>query len=294
MRHTGLSQIISQIKNFPTLPAIAARVLLVVSDPESTAGDLTGVILPDPAMTMSILKIANSAFLGLPKKVATLQHAIAIMGFNEIQNLVLAKAICQSFKGIEKNSKFDLHKFWMHSFLCGLAAKIIAADEKGVNSVFFVAGLIHDIGKLVILTVFPEEFSQLATQSTALCDESLELEKSTFGLGHDDAGLRLARRWFLPSNLASAAGFHHNFQKADPPDIFSLTVHLADMLAHLVDAKEENGEKQFYRERLSDDYRRTAAATHGLTLTPEKIDRYEQELNAARQENIAILQMFIG
>lgn len=294
MNNIRLSQIVSNIESFPTLPSIVAQVLKVVADPESTAGDLTDVILPDPAMTTSILKVANSAFLGLPKKVATLRHAISIMGFNEIRNLVMARAICQSFKHFENIPKFDLREFWVHSFLSALAAKLIADDVKCNHSEFFVAGLVHDIGKLVIFMVYPEEFCRLEGSSAAGDPALLELERRTFGLGHDDVGLRLARRWFLPPNLAEAAGYHHNFQESDASGPVAIIIHLADLLAHLVNAEKADIEKRFYRESFLDKHCIAAAASHGLKLSAEKLNQYEKSLEKDRQENSGVLQLFIG
>ena len=139
-----------KIDSFPTLPTVVTRVMQVTADPKSSTKDLLAIISPDQSLTMSILKMANSAFFGLPREISSLQQALTILGFKEIQNLVLAKAVFNSFKNIQKNGPFNINKFWEHSFLCGLLSKIIANDIKKDNNEFFVAGLIHDIGKLII------------------------------------------------------------------------------------------------------------------------------------------------
>ncbi len=294
MTTNNLNLIINKINSFPTLPSIVAQVLRVVAKPESTAGELAEVITPDPAMTMSILKIANSAFLGLPKRVVTLQHAVAIMGFDEIRNLVLAKAVCQSFKALNKNAKFDIRQFWSHSFLCGLAAKLIASQSKKLNNEFFVAGLVHDIGKLVIYMVFPEEYCNMATDHTAGGPQLIAAEKDNFGLSHDEVGLRLARRWFLPPNLTAAIGFHHYPHANEEIPEFAIIAHLADLLARIAAAREASMDADEYVELFLGPATLNLAKSCHLKLSAALLDKLEQDLAASKEENSAILQMLLN
>jgi len=145
----------SRIHSFPSLPAVVSKVLDVIASESSTMGDLTDVIKLDPPFSTDILRLANSAFFGRLMEVSTLKQAVSVLGFNEIRNLVLSKAVFNNFKNLTKNSQFDIRNFWEHSFLCGLAGKIIAADLHKDPNECFMAGLIHDIGKLIFYLELP-------------------------------------------------------------------------------------------------------------------------------------------
>jgi len=151
----------SRIYSFPSLPAVVSKVLDVIASENSTMGDLTDVIKLDPPFSTDILRLANSAFFGRLMEVSTLKQAVSVLGFNEIRNLVLSKAVFNNFKNLTKSSQFDIRIFWQHSFLCGLAGKIIASDLHEDRGECFMAGLIHDIGKLIIYLELPEEFLKI-------------------------------------------------------------------------------------------------------------------------------------
>ncbi len=291
MNPPNSAAIINRINSFPTLPSIVAQVMQVIADPQSSARDLSEVIIADPAMTAMILKIANSPFFGLPKKVASLQHAIAIIGFSEIRNLVLARSICQSFKTLPKNAKFDMRRFWNHSFLCGLAAKIIAADFKPGNIEFFVAGLIHDIGKLVLYMVHPQEFCRLSMEDKMGGPQLRVAEKAAFGFAHDEAGMRLVKRWLLPTTLVAGVGFHHQPYNAKDHPVHALVVHLADLLARLNETKEENIDVSGLRESFFQDDTLVLAQSCGLELTPAVLSKFEHSLDMHAKEDASLFQM---
>jgi len=134
------------IQSFPTLPTVVNRVMEITANPESSTTELMDVIRPDISLTAVILKTANSAFFGLSRKVSTLDQAITILGFKEIRNVVIARAVFDSFKHLKKDKQFNINSFWEHSFVCGIVAKVIAQDMKYPANEFFIAGLIHDIG----------------------------------------------------------------------------------------------------------------------------------------------------
>ena len=126
MTDSKLNAIIRQVDSFPALPATVNKVMEVTGNPESTAHDLMRAILPDQSMCATILKIANSAFFGMPREVATMEKAVVVLGFNEIRNIVLGKAVFTSFQKMPKQNREETNLFWEHSFTCGIAAKIIA------------------------------------------------------------------------------------------------------------------------------------------------------------------------
>lgn len=219
------------IESLPALPATVTNVLAVTADPDSTADELMKAILPDQTMCSAILKVANSAFYGLPREVSTLQRAVVILGYEEIRNIVIGKAIFASFPKLGKNNKQNVGLFWEHAFTCGLAAKIIAEHYKIRASEFFVAGLIHDIGKLAMLVTFPDEYPLLRELANLEQLNSTAEEETTFSINHAQVGMQLTNKWLLPEQLVTAAGFHHNPQDAPSHRQYPLIVQLADTLS---------------------------------------------------------------
>ena len=244
MDSNAASTLIAKIDSMPTLPTVALRVMEVTSNPKSSANDLMEIIGPDISLTAKILKIANSPFYGFTKEISSLQHAVTVLGFKEIRNMVISTIAFDSFKNFKKNDKFDISKFWRHSFCCGLAAKIIAVELKNTSSELFVAGLIHDIGKLVMYIAFPVEFLKLVNMVSPLRLKytAFEAEKNVFEIIHDEVGMMLLKKWMFPESLITAVGFHHHPQEADKKSPFPIIIHVADILAHVYEMHAEDEE----------------------------------------------------
>jgi HD-like signal output (HDOD) protein len=243
MNETKAISIDTQIASLPPLPITVTNVLAVANDPESSANDLVKAILPDQSMCIAVLKIANSALYGRPKKVDSLETAVTVLGFNEVQNIVLAKAAVQAFQPIFKTHEQDLNMFWDHAFTCGLAARIVGEHINLPSGQFFVAGLLHDIGKLAMLLAFGERYSTgkwLTGISTA---EKLKEEKETFAITHDIVGSRLLQCWQFPENLISALQYHHAPGDAEKLQGYPLVIQLADFLSFIYIQPEKPDEK---------------------------------------------------
>lgn len=225
------AQIERKIESFPALPTVVAQVLKVTNDPESSAADLMEAIQPDPSMCTAILKVANSALFGQPKKVSSLERAITLLGFNEIESIVLGKAVVTSFQQTLVGHEDELKEFWQHSFTCGLAAKIIAVHLNLSSGQFFIAGLIHDIGKLAMLLSFPKEYGSTGFLNRFSTHQQLQQETKLFGLSHELIGGKLLQKWNFPQNLLFSIGFHHQPAQAPRQNGYPLVIQLADVLA---------------------------------------------------------------
>jgi len=234
MTTSKYEEIERQIDSFPSLPAIVAQVLSVTDNPDSSVQDLIQVILPDQSMCVAILKIANSALYGRSEKVSSLEMAIMVLGFNEVQNIVLSRTIVTAFDSVCKKNKTVIDQFWDHSFTCGIAAKTIA-EHLGLSSPgqFFVGGLIHDIGKLAMLLTFPSEYLPSYWLAGFSSEEKLQEERRTFSITHGEIGSYLLRRWHFPDSLLSAIEYHHAPGEASIHKGFPLLIQLADVLAFL-------------------------------------------------------------
>ena len=234
MTNANYQAILNTVDSFPPLPSTATKVLQVTATPESSAHDLMEAILPDPAMCTAILKVANSAFYGRPREVDSLDTAVMILGFNEIQSIVLGKAVFDSFKNVSnKHREIDL--FWSHSLTCGLASKIIAEKFSLSPGTFFIAGLIHDLGKLALLLTFPKEYAPDIWFVNQNFHNITNAETEKFTLSHGQVAARLLKRWLFPPSLISSTEHHHAPELATEHPKLPLIVQLADFFSYLIE-----------------------------------------------------------
>lgn len=229
---TTRSELIKQhIDSFPVLPVTVTRLMKVTNDPEGSAQDVMEAILPDQSLCLTVLKIANSALFGRPKQVDSLKRAVAILGFNEVQRIALTKVLINSFSKIARRHKVVVDKFWAHSFMCGLAARVIARDLKISPDTAFMGGLIHDIGKLIMLETFADDYALGDWMTLFSNEEILHDELKMFSFTHDMVGGQLLRKWLFPENLITAVAYHHRPGEAVDDKDFVHIIQLADLLS---------------------------------------------------------------
>ena len=300
MSSQAASTLIARLKSIPTLPAVALHVLEITANTKSSANDLMEIISPDVSLTAKILKIANSPFYGLTREVSSLQHAVTILGFKEIRNLVISTVAFDSFKNLKQDGKFDINKFWKHSFYCALAAKTIAVDLEIESNELFVAGLVHDIGKLAMYVTFPSEFMMQLEIMNPLKIKytSFETEKEVFGMTHDEVGMKLLKKWMFPENLLTAVGYHHRPQDADKQSLFPIIVHIADILTHVHEMQTEDVEKEgegepfqaelFYGDAIN------LSRSFGIDWNIADLNRFQQTLQESIKREADTLKLFFS
>jgi HD-like signal output (HDOD) protein len=223
--------IAQQIEAFPLMPITVSKVIEVTNNPESSANDLVKAILPDQTMCIAILKLANSVLYGRPKQVTSLEGAVTVLGFNEIQNIVLAKAAVKAFKRIPKEHRKEIDMLWEHAFTCGLAARIIGEYINQPSGQFFIAGLLHDIGKLAMLLILGKKYHTSKWLSGMSNTTKLEEEKKTFAITHDEVGGKLLKHWQFPDTLIAAVNYHHKPHNDPNLQIYPLVIQVADFLS---------------------------------------------------------------
>ena len=150
---------IESIDDLPTLPTVASQIIGMASSPMTNAADVGRMIEQDQALTAKVLKLVNSAFYGFPGQIKSIQHAVVIMGFNKVKNVVVTASVFDMAKG-RKSDRLDLSRFWQHSLGTAVSAKVAT---KGLNSALqpddaFVGGLVHDIGKLILDQFLADEY----------------------------------------------------------------------------------------------------------------------------------------
>ncbi|THB70794.1 MAG: HDOD domain-containing protein [Desulfobulbaceae bacterium] len=257
------SPIEKQLEALPPLPLTVTKVIEVTANPESSANDLVKAILPDQTMCVTILKFANSVLYGRPKKVSSLETAVMVLGFNEIQGIVMGKAAVASFNKLFEEHRSMLDQFWTHAFNCGLAARIVSENMSLKSGQFFMAGLLHDIGKLAMALSFKDKYMDEDWLLSFSTSKIQAREKELFSISHDEIGARLLERWKFPNNLVSALRYHHAPGEAESMPGYPLVIQVADFLSHMLNLKE------------TPDERRLKSALHHYL--PEFESRWQQE-----------------
>ncbi|MCS6774940.1 MAG: HDOD domain-containing protein [Chthonomonadaceae bacterium] len=229
---------IARATTLPILPDIATTVLAMSDDPDYSARDYERVISRDTALTAKILRTANSPLFGGNGQITSLQRAITLLGMNTLRSICIAVAFQSSLYNRRLNRRFDPVHFWQHSMATGCAARVLACIMQCPRSgEAFLAGLLHDIGKLVLGLYLPEELDRVYDLMQAKHISQYEAEQICFdGLTHQDVGRMAAERWNLPSVYVTPIAKHHN-PTEDVFEIDPLTacVHVGNCIAHEID-----------------------------------------------------------
>jgi HD-like signal output (HDOD) protein len=213
-----------------SFPDIYYRIQKVLSDPKSSASYLAEVISKDTSLSTNLLKIANSAFYGRPSKVDTVTRAITLIGLNEISTLAMGVLAMRFFKGIPQKL-IDMRTFWIHCIACGSIASIIARNTKGLDEErFFVAGILHDMGRLVTAIAMPQRTVQAILESRNRRTPLFHIEKELFGYDHAWVASLLLRKWNFPVALENMVKFHHEPANAPQPLDASI-IHFANIMS---------------------------------------------------------------
>ncbi len=238
------ARIVSSIDAFAPLPSVAMRVLDMVADSETTAGDLEEVLRSDVSLVTSVLKLANSAFYGVRRQVDSLRHALLLLGKSEVQSLVLSRVMFQAFKNPKGVQKTMMVGVWKHSLECGLAAETISRQLGEGDSIFFLGGMLHDVGKLIVIEKFLEEIDGFEHYETLDEEDGLVVELNLIGCGHDELGAMLLHRWMFPEELEQMVRVHHDYNGIASCSRVEQILILANLLCRWVVAQDllEKGE----------------------------------------------------
>jgi putative nucleotidyltransferase with HDIG domain len=210
-------KLIALVERMPAFPKSVQQVVQLTSDINASAKDIVRVIECDPVMTVKILKAINSSFYGLPHKITSVQRAVVHIGMNTIKNIALGVAAMGMLKPNNK-ANFDTSKFLLHSLTTAAISKILA-ERMGLSSSqcsdCFVAGLLHDFGKVVFAEFMPAEFKLALEKSKEQQLPLHQTELEFIGLNHAQAGKMLAERWELSELLIDAVAEHHNLEPSN-------------------------------------------------------------------------------
>lgn len=203
-----IAELVKDVKDLVPLPKAYLRIQELVNDPGSSLNDVTKVIVNDTALTSRILRIANSAYMGLACKVDTVGRAVQVLGLSQVHDLALAGAAVGSLTRI-KTAVLDVGDFWRRSVYCAVVARIISKQRRSVSPErLFVSGLLHDTGHLLLAHRHPERYSELRARSIETRRSMAAIEQEELGFSYADLGAALLHSWQLPAAIVTPV-LHH-------------------------------------------------------------------------------------
>jgi len=231
MKSKKIDRIINSIGKLPVLPAVYMKLTHLLNVPDTSIRMISNIISEDQAVAAMVLKIVNSAAYGFYNRIGDLQHAIVILGLNEIKSLVLATSMYKVVNEFKSSSAFDMQEFWKHSIGCAISARVLAetADLKSPEDVF-TAGLLHDIGKLIHAAYLREEFDGVVANVVETGSQMSESEKKILGFDHAQTGSALAEKWRLPRETVNMIAHHHLSYMPDTLTKEIAAVHIGNSL----------------------------------------------------------------
>lgn len=219
-----------------SVPELYVRINEAVENPGASAAEIGKIISQDPALTAHLLRIANSPLYGYSTKIDTISRAIMVIGTRGLRDLVLAASAVDVFAKIP-SEVLSIASFWRHSIYSAVIARILANKCNVLHSErLFVAGLLHDIGRLLIFYKLPEMAREALYQARSLNQMPCQAERDVMGFDHAEVGGEILRTWHLPESIAEAITHHHNPDGTIGYRLEAAIIHLANSLAHTVES----------------------------------------------------------
>lgn len=278
------ADLVNEIERLASFPEVALRVSEVLDDDRSSAGDIGKLIEPDPALSAALLRIANSGAYRAGGGVDNVESAVKTVGMREVRDITFAISATSAFQGIP-NELISVEDFWLHSLYCACAAQNLSRVTRRCRGVsLFTAGLLHDIGQLVLFSQYPDQ-ARTALQNHARSEYELPIchfEREVFGFDHTEVGEALAERWQFPESLRYAIRYHHSFEEAPEHQDVAMVIGVANSLAVLAELDSDD---------FGDGPEIDAAVRSDLNVDDEMLLDASQ---AAKDDAKALLQLFIN
>lgn len=231
MRTPNVEELIRNMpKSLGSYAPVLDEIEAALESPQCSLVTIGEAIERDPDLTARLLRLGNSAFYGYSTRLSTVAEALSLIGIQQVQDLILASSIIEHFKGLPADF-LDMESFWRHSLACGIAARLLAMEKRLPKSEkFFVAGLLHDVGRLVLLMQAPELARKVVERYRGGGILLQEAEREVLGYDHQAIVHALLRHWKFPDFILQAIGHHHEVMPGVIPSLESIVVHFADYL----------------------------------------------------------------
>ncbi|BBO67111.1 HD family phosphohydrolase [Desulfosarcina alkanivorans] len=228
---------IESITDLPTLPSVAMEINRMLQDVNTPIENLVGMLEKDQSLALKMLRLVNSSFYGFKSRIASLRHAVTLMGYSTVQHAVVTVSVIDCLKTSATFDGFDISRFWTHSISVAVISRHLASRTRlALPEEAFTAGLVHDIGKIILVNHFPDVFVELigATASGDMTFSAAEKNGDTYP--HHLIGSVLARRWMLPEPLRRSIKNHHGACARGADDNLAGLVSVADTLVNVMDS----------------------------------------------------------
>ena len=226
-----IDAIVKSIKKLPPFPDVATRALRILDDPSASVDQLITIIQYDQAITANVLKLCNSAYYGLSRKVRSLRDGLVLLGNSELKNIVLASTAAKFFQ--QENKGYDLARgeLWRHAMATAVISRIISGRvRKSEDPSLFTAALLHDIGKVVLNSFVDRYFEQLIALVNEGEHSFLEAESEMLGVNHAEVGAKVAESWNFPEDIVQAIWLHHRPEDATADDVITPIIYFANII----------------------------------------------------------------
>jgi len=221
--------------DLPSMPATLARILQITNSPDASAERVASIVMLDQSLTTKVLRLANSAYFGRRKPTETITEAITILGFSAVRNLAASASVVDALFPRQMFPGFGWQEMWIHSVTCAVGAEVICDCSRNVSvrssETAFVAGLLHDVGKLILARTLPARFRQIVEDCQKLNCQMVDAEKTLLSTDHAEVGGQLAKQWEFPEKLGASIAYHHVPQDAYDHEDLARVVSAANFLA---------------------------------------------------------------
>lgn len=235
MTRLNLEQIVRGVNDLPALPHVALQIMRMVEDPNTSAQDINSVIIQDQSLTAKVLRLANSAFYGYPRRISTVTDAIILLGFNTVKSLVMAASVSEVMSREMAGYALAPGELWRHSQATAMTARLLARKVRYRNpDVAYIAGLLHDIGKVILNQYLQGAYKEVIQEMQQGRMDFVTAEHLILGFTHAEVGARVAEKWNLPPELVEPIAYHHNPQLAVNDERLTAIVHVADAICMMM------------------------------------------------------------
>jgi putative nucleotidyltransferase with HDIG domain len=226
-----LEGIVARVKDLPALPVIVTRVIQLTEDPNSTAKDLSEVLGQDQSLTAKVLRLANSAYYGFPRRINSVTDAVVLLGFGSIRGLVMAASVYDVLEKPVQGYALAPGELWRHSQACAMGARMLAQKVKYRSAdQAYVAGLLHDIGKVILSEYLSEVYQKVIDRVILENKPIMDVETAEMGFDHSIVGAKVAEKWNLPPELVDCIGYHHRPLQSTSNPILASIIHVSDVI----------------------------------------------------------------
>jgi putative nucleotidyltransferase with HDIG domain len=279
MNDTKFNQILSKVKAFPIMPEAGAKMLTLLEEPDTEISEIEEILRYDPGLTANILKLANSAYFGIPSKIGSLKQAVIVLGFKRLVQLVVASCVSAVMDKSVPGYDLPAGDLWRHSIAVSIAAEALVKDKKIIGAEdIFTPALLHDVGKLVLGAFVKDELE--AIESIAAKGIPFVIaENMILGTDHAEIGAQILAHWNLPSDVINAVRWHHDPDSSEASSTQMDVVYLSNLLCQTTVASGQAGGQAI--ELSSTVIERLGIQLNQFEAISDKVSRWVNELSDA-------------